>query len=1041
MSDYNSEVHREQREHHGKAQQKVKKQHPVNSNPAQAPIPPAPQHVVIGLNAFNSTAKLSNANWETTLSEEVQVNTGDSIFVKNAYIDTRLQTSQNILIEEDTIIELEYFFYYVNRGGSNVPSVYQDYYAPAGNQNPYITQQLRACELAQFTGTPKADGTTTNYTNVNGLPFVVIDKEDTTQETIANLAALTETIYYAPSNFPTEAQTGVTISPAATDYLAEYTEDQLRLNPMAFIMPQGINGGDGMPYLLKMVVPNNTILPLIQPFGFNLTYLYQSQTPPTPPTITDTWTGNATYSGTGIIDPNIPTYASQNPLGTFQQLQLYINWNENTGLYTAPVGNVISFGIAVGQTIKVLGTAFGGTTPLNDCLITILAVDTCVNLGLNVTPSSPPNAAYLFSAVGSASTPPPKNSLYKAPDRLIPFTKKWKQLIPAGSYTPDFLATYISRGMSIQKQKIQRDYTGASQTNPLMNTLITPTQLINSQFPPNIGIGEYKPGGGSNIDYEQAFNLPDLPIGSFQNNPTIPPFDNGGGGPYGGPNGEYYQPNLNSASKNPKSYPDPPTNPPNDPPYDPDFNNPNLNDNDDCPFIFKPFAFSNLFPLTSTDMAFSPENRIPGASYVDIPNFRLTLNDSNMNDYNKMSNQGAPRGSYNSFTYDPCIDMIYTPFLSDLNSPFYWFTENGFNQFASVPPFSNSQPPNMNYGIRPIISTMNMIQVGGTPVEQTAPLFLVPDITSPIVGASEMSLEWNVENNNLFSFGFLHNPIYSKPNPDTNEVSASVAKYPSAYCFGSSYSPANLVQGVFTADRQSGIIMKSMTSKTRSGQSTTKNFWEMLGFDVNAICAKLDSSGNPIMTYRDYIKKTTGGFSGTANIYNPEYNVRGNGEISYATYEDLNSIGGYYSIGNPENPFPEPQDYGFILNFSPIYYSVQQTNAIYAKTFPINDNDCGHVLIELQAWSLPFVNEVDYKEVKAIVSNYYVSQNSFLTQPNPESFQYYHLGPSMTISTIKCRILNPKTLQEYALLGPNSSIYVQFIKQPTLANIITGNSL
>ena len=35
-------------------------------------------------------------------------------FQKNAYIDTRNQTSQNILIEEDTIIEMEYFFYYVN---------------------------------------------------------------------------------------------------------------------------------------------------------------------------------------------------------------------------------------------------------------------------------------------------------------------------------------------------------------------------------------------------------------------------------------------------------------------------------------------------------------------------------------------------------------------------------------------------------------------------------------------------------------------------------------------------------------------------------------------------------------------------------------------------------------------------------------------------------------------------------------------------------------------------------------------------------------
>lgn len=1027
MSDYDSEVHKEQREHGGKAQQKVEKQHPVNGNPSQPPIPPAPQHVVIGLNAFNSTAKLSNSNWETKLSEEIQVNTGDSIFVKNAYIDTRLQTSQNILIEEDTLIELEYFFYYVNRGGSNVPSLYQDYYqSSTASNNPYITQQLRACELAQFTGAPKADGSTTNYTNVNGLPFVVIDKENTTQETIQNLAAVTETIYYAPSGVPTT--NGLVPSEAATDYFSEHSKAQLRLNPMAFIMPSGVNGGDGMPYLLQTVTPNNALIEGTNPFLIQYSYVATN-----PPTTTNTWTSSgATYSGNGattyIIDPNVPTYAAAMPNGTFTQLQFYVTWDDQ-GEYTA-VGYVIATGIQVGQTITVPGTAFGGTTPGNDCLITIVNVESCANLNLNQTATSPPNAAYVFTCVGNAFAPPPIDPLYKAPDRLIPFTKKWKMIIPTGSYTPDFLATYISREMSIQKQKIQRDYRTSSGTTSVMNTLITPTQLVNSQFPPTIGLTAV------NAALKQAFNLPDLTIGSFATDPPIPPYDNGTTNAYNGPTGIYYQPNLNNASKNPDSYPNPPKTALNNPPYDPDFNNPNLNDNDDCPFLFRPYAFSNKFPLEITDMAFSPINRIVGDGDNQIPNFRLTLNDSNMNDYNKMPQQ-TPRGPLNNFTFDPCIDMIYTPFLTDVNSPFQYFSESQFN--PASPPLSNKTPADNNFGIRPIISTMNMVTVDAVDTS-VAPLFMVPDITSPIVGASEMSLEWNVENNNLFSFGFLHNPIYSKPNPDTNEVSASVAKYPSTYCFGSSMDPANIVQGVFTADRQSGIIMKSMTSKTRSG-GPSKNFWEMLGFDVKAICAELDASGNPIMTYRDFMKKTTGGFSGTANIYNPEYNVRGNGEISYATYEDMNNIGGYYSQGNPENPFPEANDFGFVLNFSPIYYSVQQTNAIYATTFPLNDSDCGHVLIELQAWSLPFINEVDYKEIKCIVSNYYVSQNSFLTAPNPESFQYYHIGPAMTISTIKVRILNPKSLQEYALIGPNSSIYVQFIKQPTLANIITGNSI
>ena len=1080
MSDYDSEVHKEQREHHGKAQQKVEKQHPVNSNPKQQPLPPCPQHVVIGLNAFNSTAKLSNANWETTLTEEIQVNTGDSIFVKNAYIDTRLQTSQNILVEEDTIIELEYWFYYVNRGGSNSPSIYQDYFkatypnqqnTPPGEdpnvgvQNQYITQQLRACELAQVLTAPKADGATTNYTYVNGLPFITIDGNNTTQRTIQNLAELTETIYYAPNNFPSVAQTGMPQSPAAESYIANLTEEQRRLNPMAFIMPQGINGGDGLPYLLQMVVPNATEVLPVPENVIILIYQFSAPTAFLNSNITNA-EGNPLYTysrNTGFnnpfTSPDITGYAQAIPNGggTWTNIELAINVDPVTGKYST--GNEPGFiqcaGITVGDVFVFSGTILpDGISPQNDIEVTVKKIrPASVNYPV---PGAPPNEAYEFIVKGSAIKPPGPNPLYKAPDRLIPFTKKWKMLIPAGSYTPDYLATTISRGMSIQKQKIQRNYATSAGNPPIMNTLITPTKLINSQFPPSIGI---ESNFGDKNEIYQATNLPDLLVGSFETNAPQPLYQPGTKDTaFEYPTGTYYQPNLNNASKNPKSYPDPPTSNFFDPPYDPDFNNPNLNDDDDCSFIFRPFAFTNKFPLSIVDMGFAQANRLwsdQGESsvlYTDVANFRLTLNDSNLQNYNSMPAE-TPRTTLQTFidnSVDPCVDMIYTPFLTDVQSPFYYFTESGFD--PTVPPLANSTPPNMKYGIKPIISTMNMVQladIGPYPNNNNVnpsttggetPLYLIPDITSPIVGASEMSLEWNVENNNLFSFGFLHNPIYSKPNPDTNQTSASVAKYPSSYCLGSSLNPAAIVQGVFTADRQSGIIMKSMTSKTRSGKQT-KNFWELLGFDVASICAKTDASGNPILTYRDYISKTTGGFSGTANIYNPEFNVRGNGEISYATYEDIGNFGGYYANFNPVNPFPDFTDFNFLPDFSPIYYAAQTTNSILAKTFPINDLDCGHVLIELQAWSLPFLNEVDYKEVKAIVSNYFVSQNSFLTAPTGESFQYFHIGPSMTISTIKVRILNPKNLQEYALLGPNSSVYVQFVKTPTLANIITGNSL
>tara|TARA_R110000868_G_scaffold185862_2_gene427900 strand:- start:5670 stop:8717 length:3048 start_codon:yes stop_codon:yes gene_type:complete len=1009
-----NETRAEVSEHHADLHKKVKeqRQQPV----APPPLPAAPQHTVVGLNCFNSTAKISNANWETKLQEEIIVNEGDSIFVKNAYIDTRNQTSQNILIEEDTIIEMEFFFYYVNRGGSNVPSVYQDY-ATGNTPNPLITQQLRACEISQWLSSNNPPTNTTEVTHLNGLPFVVIAAPTggsiSQNETIANLAPVTETIYYAPVTFPAGADQ------AATDYIDSITEKQRRLNPMAFIMPQGIYAADGMPYLLQMVVPNNTIPPNGDE-GQTIFVIAEVGQP-----LVDGFTGIVTYSANPpqpnqtIVDANIETWAAAADGDSFIQVALTIKWNQNTGKYLA-TGHVTCFGIAVGQTFTILGSNFpDGVDGLNDCIITVATV------GAPPQPpngGSPPLAALTFTTQGALGAPPPPNPLYKAPDRLVPFTKKWKMLIPAGSYSPDFLATTVSKGMSIQKQKIQRNYLPqGSTTGPLLNTLITPTQLVNGQFPLTQGVLP---------DQKEQFlgYLPNLPCGSWDTS---------------APDGAYYyQPNLYYASKNPKSYPDPPVSNFNNPPYDPDFNNPALIDGDDMSFIFRPYAFTNLFPLSTTDMGYNNTNRLPFPSgntplLTQVPNFRLSLNDSNFQTYNSMP-IGEPRQPIATLPFDPVIDMIYTPFLTDVNSPFYWLSEAIFDptDAALNPPY---QGPDMNYGIRPIISTMNMVTdiTSEGDLFGYSKLFVIPDITTPLVGATEMSLTWNDEGSNLFALPFLHNPLYSKPDPTTDETQASVAKMPSSYCFGQT--PTHLVQGMVQCDRQSGILLKSMTSKTRSGKNGL--FWEKLGFVPEKICVKVDASGNPICNYRTFISKTTGGFSGTANCYNPAYNVRGSAEICYGAAEDMYSIGGWYSNSNPSNPFPLADEYNFIQNFNTIYYTVENTTSIYASGQPLNDNDTGHVLIELQAWDLGWCNENDKKQIKSIVSNYFVSANSFVSQIGPESFQYYHIGSSLTVGTVKCRILNPKTMEEYPLLGPNSSIYVQFIRQPTQANMITGISL
>ena len=989
-------------------------------------IPPTPQHAVAGLNCFNATSKISNANWETTLSEEIVMNAGDSLFVKNAYIDTRNQTSQNILIEEDTIIEMEYFFYYVNRGGSNTPSIWQDY----GTTNPLILQQIRAQEYAFSPTLPGFD--TQAYTfpkngiNSSIIPFVLIDPTKSAEQTIENLAKVAETIYYAPNNFPAPDAT-------ADAYLAAHTKDQLRTNPMAFIMPQAINAVDGMPYILKIAKPLLDVPP-IQVVNFNISNTAAQ------PTV-DTFTGYGTWSGNPAppTAPLLPSdyitqygyFAPPENYGTYTQLNLDITW-DNDGKYSLNPATAIlvAQGVAVGQTITIAGLVFGGVNGINDCTITITKIGPApvqIPAGEiigNPFPASPKFAAITFSITGSCGEPPPIDTLYKA-TTLVPFTKKFKLLIPAGSYSPDYMATYVSRGMAIQKQKIQRDYTTdlGYPNSAIFSSLVTPIQPIGSQFTPTIGYGT------NDIQDNPAYNCPNLPIGTFATD-----------------EGPYYQPSLQYMSKNPKSYPNPPTIPINDAPFDPDFNSPYYNDNDDQPFLFQPKVFTNEFGLTLANCGFDPSLETPAdvenLSRLGNINFRLALNDSNLQDYNRMPAEQV-RAPEATIAFDPTIDMMYCPFLTDVQSPFYYVAESGF--LSTNPPLSTLAPPDMNYAIRPIISTPSLLTADpavsailGGGEQSSIDYAHILDFSTPIVGASEMALTWNDEGSNLFALPFLHNPLYSKPDPTTDQAQASVAKIPSGYCFGQSTNPAHLVKGIVQCDRQSGILLKSMTSKTRSGKNGL--FWEKLGFIPSEICVKVDASGNPICDYRTFMAKTTGGFSGTANIYNPAYNVLGSGEICYAPMEDMASVGGWYG-GVPFDPFAPNNINAFLPNFNTVYYTVQNTNSIYAKAAPQNPDDCGHVLIELQAWNMAFVNETDYKQVKAVVSNYFISQNSFVSQIGPESFVYYHMGGSLTISTIKVRILNPKTLQEYPLLGPNSSVYIQFVRQPTQANIIVGPSL
>jgi len=64
-----------------------------------------------GVPLNNGVNKVNNAEWEVTLAQPVIINTGDRINIRQAYLDTRQTNSNAVVIENDTQIQLEYYFY------------------------------------------------------------------------------------------------------------------------------------------------------------------------------------------------------------------------------------------------------------------------------------------------------------------------------------------------------------------------------------------------------------------------------------------------------------------------------------------------------------------------------------------------------------------------------------------------------------------------------------------------------------------------------------------------------------------------------------------------------------------------------------------------------------------------------------------------------------------------------------------------------------------------------------------------------------------
>lgn len=603
------------------------------------------------------------------------------------------------------------------------------------------------------------------------------------------------------------------------------------------------------------------------------------------------------------------------------------------------------------------------------------------------------------------------NKDYLNAPKMVPFIKKYKQLIKRGSYTPDYLAEIISRGMSIQKSKINKKKTGEF-------IIQTPIQNINSQFykqNPNIFYGPNPPP-------EQAFyNPPNLENGSF---PYLnQPIDN-----------SYYlnyQPNLYFNPKNKNILPKGDNLNQNTIPINPvytalDFNN---EYNDDMPFLFRPNAYTTLSSETVNypEVVSRPDNLIPNIPPQNIPNcqVKLVYNDYNLDNFNDIEPFG--NGLDNSIKN---IEMAYRPLCNDVKSSYYQNLQTKYNI------------PNTNdYSIRPVISCPIASLNYFFSILEFPPGFNFNvatgsfDITSPIVGAPLMNLSYNLENNGIFSFSYMHTPIYSKPDITTSQVVESIGMYPTTYINNTNNQS---YKAVCQIESQSGILFENMTATNADG--SVSDFWTKLGFDVDAITHKYDPEkpNDFNVPYETFLQSTTRGFSGSANIYDNQQTSAGLSEISPISYIDSLSIAGWMT--GAKNTFtlnPESNQFtsGYTLYNKILYYAVDTTESVNAVSLYTDPQDVGHYLISLDGYNLNLYTENNKLAVKTIVSSYYSSSN-FITNSAIDSAIYEHIGESIYIDTMKVVIINPYTGKEMLNIGANSSLYLEITQALSKNNVI-----
>jgi len=135
--------------------------------------------IIIECRNKDADIKHENGDWTTVLGENITINSGDQLYIKNSFIDTQEATNQKINVSEDTTLTIEFGFYKLFREtfgmiGYNVaqPAIdYQNWLTcwkqniPTPDpDNHYLYKQSRAVVFNQNVKNGTSQGCKVNYT-------------------------------------------------------------------------------------------------------------------------------------------------------------------------------------------------------------------------------------------------------------------------------------------------------------------------------------------------------------------------------------------------------------------------------------------------------------------------------------------------------------------------------------------------------------------------------------------------------------------------------------------------------------------------------------------------------------------------------------------------------------------------------------------------------------------------------------------------------------------------------------------------------------